>query len=69
MFLIHSVLNNFVPQIIYLTHIAAVDYFIFVAETLLVSIAVHYLRRLIRYDKWFGKICCFGKKSCAKMLR
>ncbi len=69
MFLIHSVLNNFVPQIIYLTHIAAVDYFIFVAETLLVSIAVHYLRRLIRYDKWFEKIGCFGKKSCAKMLR
>ena len=69
MFLIHSVFNSLLPDIVYITPYSAVDYIIFAAESLSAAILIDFLRKVIRYDLWFEKLIGFGKKCVVKIHR
>lgn len=62
MFLLHTILLSILPKLVFITQVAVADYFIFAAESLAVAILIDFLRKLIRYDKWFEKIIGLFKK-------
>lgn len=53
MFLLHSMLYSMLPMIVYVSDIAVLVFLLLTAESLAAAVLLTYIKKWIRYDRWF----------------
>ena len=64
---IHAILYFWIPEVVFITRSALVDYFVLLAESLVLSILVIYLKKLTRYDRWLDRAYAFVAGKAEKI--